>query len=255
MSFGISHYEMQGYPKSRWKDGHFYGTRKVRVAWYERDDFLEQLDTADNNGWPYVDGPTAYALARHVTIEPLPAKITGTGTGSSQASYEWALITIEYTTKGPQSDGHGAWIEEWIKPFVRYMRIDQKGLTWAAGAAAVEPGDAPALVRYGLEYHRKYHRLPSVPWQATNWVGYVNSDALIAPTISQAFPAGTLLYAGADISTRVSMSKLQRYDVKYSFLYWPGGWNKFFNPATGTFDSINVNGVLFEAFPTISFNG
>jgi len=130
----VSYGEVHGYPKSRWVRGEFFGTRKLRCAWADRADLLEELD---GDTWPYADGPYAdesdggnsYAIAREAFIEPLPAQLTADG---NMASYEYAIVTVKYSTVGPQLHSTN-WIEENLDTTVITQRIDYRGLAWGDG--------------------------------------------------------------------------------------------------------------------------
>ena len=245
----VSYGEVHGFPKSRWVNGEFFGTRKLRCAWADRADLLEELDGA---AWPYADGPYAdesdggnsYAIAREATIEPLPAQLTADG---NMASYEYAIVTVKYSTVGPQLHSTN-WIEENLDTTVITQRIDYRGLAWGDGTDLTSL-EAPYKILHGLIYSIKYYNVTAVPAAVLTYVGYINSNQVTASSLGLNFAAGKLLYAGARLSHRSSWAGSWLWDVTYYFKYHPAGWNYFWRASTNQYELIDG----FTPYPSASF--
>jgi len=243
----VSYGEVHGYPKSRWVRGEFFGTRKLRCAWADRDDLLAELD---GTSWPYADGVDE-AISREAAIEPLPAQLTADG---NMASYEYALVTVKYSTVGPQLHSL-RWIDESLTPFAFAQRMDHELLAWADGTKLAY-NEAPSRTTYGLNYMFKLYNQETVPANVYDNVGYVNANAVTAYTLNMTFPIGTLLYSSAHLSRRTSWAGSFLWDAAYYFKYHPWGWNTFPRAATNAYEAVQIakTGATFLAYPTINFS-
>jgi len=233
MSFTVSFAEMLGYPQSEWQQGEFDAERRVFVAWSDRVQFLLELDTWENAQYPYSDGP-ANAFVRHVRIQPVGKQIATYG---SYANYNYCIIQIFHSTRGPQWDHTlGVILEEQIHPAGQYQTVSTRKLKWSSDSKWVEQPDAPRSDWTLYEYTLHYQRLLYVP----NWVNIatnvVNAYPFFTKTLytaagmKLAFPAETLRYCGSSVSCTWSLGKVARYDVLARFLYKDSGWNKFWRP-------------------------
>lgn len=232
MAFSVSYAEMHGYPRSEWDQGEFDAERRVLVAWSDRVTFLNELDVYPNFLYPYADGP-AGATAKKAKIFPFGASTAASG--SSLASYQYALIQIFHTTRGPQWDTTlGVHIQERITPAAQYYMASRRKLRWYNDNAELSPNDEPRLDDTLYEYTVKYSRLLSVPAWVLTRPGVCNSNSVTCQTIPITFVPYTLRYTGATISVSWSLGLTKRYDVSASFLFKSSGWNTFWRPDGGT---------------------
>jgi len=242
---------MQGYPQGRWQDGEFDGRRQLKVAWSSAASLIASLE---NTSWPYDDGPNA-CTPRRADIKPFPGcRQRGSG---SVASYDYALVDMYYTTRGPKLHATlQQYITEDISSFSKVFRINAGALYWGDGVQ-VSQNDSPMVQNHGLRWDISYNRLTSIPSYCLGYVGYVNSNAVTSPTLGRVFAAGTLLYKGAKIRANYSWGKLARYSVTYSFYYWPYGHNKVFRSGSSSlYEYIYSDAAattLFSPYPATTF--
>jgi len=253
----VTCYEMHTYPRSKWgADGHFYGVRKLRVAWDDRADLLSELSST-TTAWPYDDGPGLAAMfpaiPREATVEPLPAKQSGSG---SIASYDWAVVTVKYSTKGPVYQiAPQVWIEERVVPYAQSMRLSNSGLTWVDGTS-LDAAEGPVVTFYGLDYQLTYYGLAVVPAAVLGLTGCTNIYPVTAYSLGCTFYPDCLLYCGAFLKRRISWDLTSLlWDVTYSFKSRPQGleWNKFPRGKHGNFQYVKKSdgNILYAYTPAI----
>ena len=220
----VAYAEMQGFPIGKWKGGYFDGRRQLKVAWLEAAALLNALE---NTSWPYSDGPNS-CTPSEATIRPFPGcQQRGSG---SLASYEYALVDVLYTTRGPRWINNQKVTEE-INPFAKALPVRPEGkLFWNDGTAVT---NNVILRENGLQYDITFNDLTSMPSAVTDYCGYANSNTVTSLTLGRSFAPETLLYVGPKVTAVYSWGHLPRYNVKYSFHYWPYGHNKVFRPGVG----------------------
>ena len=243
---GVTYGEVHGYPKSRWVNGEFFGVRRVRCAWADRVSLMDELD---GDSWPYADG-VSNAIAREAIINPLPAQLTADG---NKASYEYAIVTIKYSTVGPQLNGSD-WIEESVSPYVVTQRLDYEALEWTDGTALAYL-ESPGKILYGLQYMLKFYNVSVIPSSVLSRVGYVNSNSVNSYSLGMTFYPGRLLYGGALLTRRVSWGGSWNWDVTYYFKYHPHNWNYFWRTETNQYETVKItsSGDTFQPYPTTMF--
>lgn len=227
MSFTVSFSEMHGYPKSEWNAGEFESERRVLVAWDDRVTFLSELDTYPNFLYPYSDGPSG-ATARRARI--LPFGKSTAAAGSSYADYEYALVQIFHTTRGPSYDPNYGYIVERLMVGGRAFAVDPTNLRWASDNSDIALNDSPVLELGELEYRVSFHQQISLPSWILSRPGLCNSNVFPTAGLGIAFGAQTLKYMGSDVTATYSMSRLPRYDIYATFKYKPSGWNTYWRP-------------------------
>lgn len=241
MAFTVSYAEMHGYPRSEWNAGEFEAERRVLVAWDDRFNFLVELNAYPNFLYPYSEGP-AEATAQRAKIFPF-GKSTA-GAGSSLADYEYALIQIFHTTRGPSYNPNYGFIIERLSRAGAAIAVDPTNLRWASDSEQVLPNDAPVFDRIDLEYHVSFRQQISLPSWILSRPGLCNSNAFPTAGLGIVFAAQTLKYMGADVTAKYAMSRLPRYDIDATFKYKPSGWNTYWRPDLngGEWDTIKTAG-------------
>lgn len=238
MAITVNHYERHGWPRYRWREGQFEGERQLRVAWGDVDAFLQQLDTYPNNVWPYPGG-TDYALARAVGVRPLMARITNS---ASLASYEWAIVTVQYWSDGPQFYG-GVMIEERISPAGKHVPVNWQGLSWTSNSGtALTSEDAFSKGIYTFDYVILFKQVLSVPAWVLSRFDCVNANNVASYRLGMTFAPETLLYKAPVISSSSGLGLLTKYDVVLTYGINPQGWNKQWRAATSSYDSVYITG-------------
>lgn len=249
---------MQGYPRGKWLDGHFDGLRRLKVAWGS--DAVTMLEALEGTAWPYASGPNA-CTPWQATIKPFPnCRQQGSG---SLASYEFALVDVFYTTRGPVwNTSLGYRVQETTSSYTRVGKISPKDgstnrLYWDnAGANPIHRDDAPMGEWHGMAYKLTFSGLTSAPSGAWDYIKYVNSNVVTSYTLDRSFAPETLLYKGASIQANYAWGKLTRYGVTYSFLYWPPGHNRVFRPGYGHVDAYYREGgssVIYKTYDSAPF--
>lgn len=262
MGITVDYHELQGYPRGRWVEGHFYGERRLRVAWSDVPTFIGQIGTYPDSEWPaatYGFGVTD-ALAREILIEPLPrSQLTPAGEDELEglAVYRQARCTVRYST----SDFtwvNSALVKERFAPSIQTIRIPAALLTWSDGTPLV-PGEDITVPIAGMGYTLSFHNLVTSPPDTTDWCGYVNSNTVVTYTLGRTMAAGTLLFGGSNLTVRFGYVGGYKWSVDHNFLYRRQGWNN--HPRIGggggllTFDTLKLKstGAAVNVFPTTTF--
>ena len=222
MGTPVTYAEMQGFPQGRWNNGEFDGHRRLKVAWASAAELLSQLE---GTTWPYSTGPNN-CYGWRADIKPFPGCQQG-GSGS-EASYDWALVDIYYTTRGPTHVSHlGGYVKETLSPYTRTSRVNHSGLYWST-ATAIAANEAPTATWHGSKYQITYSNLTIPPANFLNYSGCVNSNTVASYTLSMSFLPQTLLYAGTVTSVNYGWGQSPRWSASHRFEYWPPGHNTFY---------------------------
>ena len=264
---GIEYFEMNAFPKEKEDIIRLVGerTRRLRVAWSDRGDFVDKISTPPWNTYPYDDsGATVWKTA----VIPFPNVEMGQGSAASGpkedlANYAWALVTVEYTTAIFSYGGNI--LSETLSPYTEYYPHEYRHLQWAADAEPLTPGERPKMVESGLHYKLKYYNAISIPAVALTANSCVNKVAYTMKTIGLTFGAEMLLYRGMRLAKGVyidGVSPLQP-EYNFSFVYrnghgWQGHWRQ--PKAVGAigvagWDTLEAHdGVAVKLQPTADFS-
>ncbi len=225
MSFTVNAFEMQGWPKSRWKNGQFHGERKLICDWDDRVQLLVELNMIENLVYPYPEGPSN-ALAYQADIDPQPGAQTSRPSPQTTA-YEKAVITVRYRSNWGFLVG-GDIIHERIEPTGDFHTVDYTKLYWdSSQAEQFTSGEAPGRIFYGYDYVKTFRNQVGVPSWVQSYTGFVNSNVVNAPMLQQSFEAETLLFKPPTLIDAVNFAGAPVWDI-YTRLSWvPQGWNKF----------------------------
>jgi len=249
MAISVTYYVVDGFPQSTWNSGEFVAVVKFWCAWDDRVTFIEEIGTYPDSQYGWGEGPSD-ALAREIEVRPWP-KSRQKGSGTTP-DYDWALVTVKYTTRGPRYSG-GVLADEWLQPFSMYQRLDHRQLQWS-DAAPVLPGDAPRKTFYGLEYVRKVYGADSIPAAAYNMAGYVNNNNVVSLFLGKTFGAGTLLWRPPSVHVRWNTAGAAKMDITYHMVWNPFLWNKHVRAKTGALDTIHdKNGTQVKLYPEGAF--
>lgn len=217
----VAHWEVHGFPKWKWIEGDFHGTRKVRVAWANAMSLILEIDASPS--WPYTSTGPSSALAREVTCEPLPARITPDGGNSALATYEWALLTIRYSTVGPQISG-SILVEEEYRPSSMGHLVKRSNLFWADGTP-LDTEDAFSREVFTMDYIVRFHQLTAIPSWIYSRIGTVNAGDVTSYHLGKTFGAETLRFIPPHLTITSGFALLTRYNLTLTYQHNPFGWN------------------------------
>lgn len=237
MAFTVTYTEMDGWPRGGWQAGEFDAERMIRVAWTDRAQFLAELDTYPNNQYPYADGP-ADAIVRRVKTIPFGASTAASG--SSLASYEYALIQVWHSTRGPVWNTLlSCLVQENLFPAPQLKFVSRQNLRWKSDNKEVLASDEPQLDDTLYEYVVSFSRLLTLPAWVLTRPGVCNSNSvaiLLNPTLGTwalTMQPETLKYNGCEISGKWSLGLVARWNVTASFLFKGSKWNWYWRPDGG----------------------
>jgi len=230
----VAYTEYQGSPTEKLTPTKFTAQRKLKCAWADRLTLMLEL-----RGSAYAPWPTA--LCNNCYQEPVDGKNIGTGDTSA---YEFAIIVANYET--PTYSGTSENYTENIEPFSQFLLIDSTNFCFegATVRTGLTPGDQPQGESAGLLFggcvytHTKLDVL-SVP-DIQGYLDHVNSVAITPKKSDLAnhwnFAIGTLLFCAPSIDELTSTPG--HWKITYKCKWRPQGWNKFWNPNTGLYESL-----------------
>lgn len=243
MAFTIDHHEMFGYPRARWVEGHFVGRRQIMVKnWSERWEFLKELNQAVNLPYPYSDGPTD-ALARAAAVKGFGwVARDQDGPFPRLALYEKAVVTVDYSTRGPVLIA-GQLVSERIEHSTTHKAFDTSGLRWESADSDIRV-NVGEVTRFdaGLDYVLRYHQTLGMPLWLFITPGTVNSNTVGCLTLPFSFAPYTVRYRGCVIERSAGLGMLPAFDIIVRCSIAPGTWRKFWRPQTGQYETIYIAG-------------
>jgi hypothetical protein len=251
MAISVDYAELDGWPRWAWRQGEFFGERKLLCAWDDAATLQAEIGTDPDYKWPTAEYPMGpeYALAQEIKGAPHRAEQRGSG---SFTDYEMAEVLVRYWTEGPVIY-NGQLIKEWLSPTNKMFQLDYTRFSWDGplGPDMQKPHECPPLEVHGFLYHLKYFRLAAIPAAAKLRAGCINSNAVVAPTMGMTFDPYTLKYRGCRVAHKISPGHLYTWDVHYVFEFFPFNWQYAFrstavNPVPGngfgTFEAYYVKG-------------
>jgi len=263
-TFSVDFGEMHGYPKSRWVRGEFRATRRLICDWGDRVTLLNELNTNLGSRYPYREGPIyevaplwySMAFAYAVEIDPFPAKETEDGTlstetGQSTAQYDQAVLTVHYSSSGPNwSTNRGTFITERLEPYTKHGMAAKTHLKWT---------DDKPLERdlpwswHSWEYVLTFHRLTGPPSGSLALIGTTNNN--VVGSLIGNFAIGTLLYKPPTILRTAEWGGIEKWQATYRFPIHPYGWNKHWRPNTADFENVykTSDGLQYLQYPLAAF--
>lgn len=228
-------YEQHGSHQLVVSDSGVTATLQLRVAWADRHAIIDDL-IYNGASYPYI---TDFQIpVKSVTCVPDGAKAISDGEG---LIYPEALLTVNYDTAREVSDDDI--ISESLEPNLEFFTLPHQNFRW--GSASGDPlaaEEAPGKLIVGFDYVQTRYNLASVPTTVTSELGKVNSGLVTAPQLGLSFAAGTLLYASASPSRKVTTDGDNKWTIASKFSYRPSGWNNFWRAKTQAYSSIYIAG-------------
>lgn len=249
----VDFWEIAGYPQESHDAQAFKAQRKLLCKWDERHTLRAAL-----LGWPRAWYP--YTLddrirAEGVTVEPIGLQSQSSPITPDVASYEWAIMTVDYSSpsmgqpqpypKDKDASKHNditKAISETLEPNVEALKMDYRLFEWTDGTALLED-EAPVRMVYRMAYSLTRHYQDNLPTEAVTKVGCINA-ASVTPILYDGvtFDAQTLLYVPPQLDFSVNDEGETTIDVTYRFAYKEEGWRKFWRADTKAYAQIRKTG-------------
>jgi len=189
--------------------------------------------------WPYLPPDISPAISR-IKIKLFPSALRSEGQG---IVYDMATLSCTFTT-----DIKDALSEELV-PSVRFVKQDHRGYYWRepnADPEINEPGDpiteeeAPGRQEFGMVLVRTHYDVlrENMP---TNWkafVGKVHNAPYTSLLLKDTYAEGTLRFDAPKISRTVRTDNRVQLNLTTRWSYKEQGWNKFYRPASDTYEPI-----------------
>ncbi len=232
MSVTVTYEEMQGSPQEQNSKTGGTATRQLICAWGDRWTLMQEIiDEAYENLDP------SSLIAINATSTPMLGANTGSGT---VATYEKAIVSVEYTTPKFEEDEGGDEKTESIEPYAEFLTVGSRNLRWTdTNGSPLVKDETPGILMQGLVYVFRKNFQTDLPDSVRELIGKVNVAA-ITPTSTGmegfVFEAETLLFQPPSIVRTFDSDNNLTWDVEYRFMYkpnWDGttarGWNYFWN--------------------------
>lgn len=235
MPTNVLHWEVNGQPVENWGEDEFTATRQLRCAWSDRLQLMADL-IGGRDVYPYFDSGSRLT-ARTGGAVPFGRQV---GESGVTASYETALVTINYSTKGNDKEGNqGDLYSETLEPNVEFLTLGHEDFRWgSADGEALKENEAPGRLIRSLDYLLTIYQVYAIPSAVLDLIGCVNYTSWLADLLGLTFPAGTLLYNPPQITRKITFEEIEPWTLSFRFSYRPDGWNKFWRQKTQQFESI-----------------
>lgn len=224
----VTQNEWEGYPQERFTRRAFEATRRLKCAWTDRYTLLGELIGV---AYPYASGSNAIPVA--ATIEPM-------GWITSSATYQHAIITVQYSNEVRKIDSK--FISEEFLPAKEIIELDYRDFEWSGGGALTAM-QRPRLIIPIIDIRTTFYDIAAAPTTALSLMGGVNNAPATSFTTGITFATGRLLYDSFEYGRNVSLAQADTFKIEYLFHARPVDWNYFFNPnkAGGAgFDSMKI---------------
>ncbi len=247
MAISVDYSEVSGWPKEVYSITGFAGERRVTCAWGDRHALAVGLMTPPDNIYPY---NSSGALVTHLpNVEGLRKGKQAQGPTADMASYEKAVLTVNYSTFGIATGKtpSGLLITEWTEGWTEHKTLNRAVFQWGTGAGAriLGPNEGPGKIEPGMDYILMYHSLPSLPGALLTQQGTVNNAVVSSYLLGLSFPAETVQYMSPMVKHRVTTEGSTGYEVRYRFRFKPNiqdgeakGWNWFWRAEKDAYEQL-----------------
>ncbi len=240
--------EQDSSPQENWGEDGLTATVQLICNWTERTTVAAQT-VGIRQLYPRI--PLSGARAKSSSCVPF-GQIEQAASGA--AGYGKAIVTINYESKdAPEGDDL---ISESLEPTAEFQTLDYQDFRWgSAEGTALKEAEAPGRLVRGLEYVHTRHRMLSVSPYVLSLVGYVNSDAMYAPTLGLSFAAETLLYNPPTLTKKFTSTEAEATQGVFRFTFKPTGWNTFWRQETKAYEAMyHKTTGLYTNFPSGDFS-
>jgi len=236
-------------------DGSFAATRILRVRWAFSQRLMDQLlgYTAGIYTTPATYPATDDVFVVSVTRAPEGERIDAYGPPNV---YDWAQLTVDYSTLNIQDVGGGVWAEESFAPAAEFLTRQRTDLAWdAAGQQPLGVDESPGFISRMLEWTIVQRNMSSVNADLNDYMGYVNSKEISSYATGRAFPAGTVLFNGAGQTQQYTEDGASAWTTAWVFMARPHSWNLFYRTSIADTPQkiYDANGDWWQPYPSIDF--
>jgi hypothetical protein len=257
----ITNYEMDGFPIVEQTLDAYKAVRRVMMEWSDVDTFISELVATDGL-YPY--NPSSGATVYRVKIEKLPGSTLTASGGTGMVVYDWAALTLWYSTDAPRYWSNLFYTEE-VEPYREFHTVNPVAadgttqiLKWTSNSGDnVNEGLGVTLA--GHIYVLTFYRASSIPANFFSANGYCNSSAVICYSLGMTYPAQTLLHADPYAKRHAILGGTNKWMLRYRWIYRGANsatWNHKWRPESGgSWDTVWRNGstqVIFH--PTVAFS-
>ena len=218
----------------------------LKVAWALRYDLIADI-VGNRKPYPYF---------QHCYCSGASLKSDGAASandGAQGLTYASAIVTAKYSTKIEE-----ILVSETFEPSVEYTQLDHKDFIWGVinedgGVTLSDPvkeREAPGRALFSMVLSRTIYKV--LPPLDPSWLtlpGCVNRDTYTSYLLGLEFEPETLLWMPTTLSRTIKLDGSRAYDLPIKLAYKPEGWNKFWRPKTGQYESFFYTEAYFNSLP------
>ena len=139
---------------------------------------------------------------------------------------QYAIVTAEFTRPPWAAAAEGGYFSITFQGSAQTLEIPETTFRFADGTPTLTP---IGLVVPQAQISVKRFRMPFIPdAYAAQLLGTVNNSVFVIG--NNAYPAGSLLFAGINTETEADVLGNITYTVEYMFIYNPVGWQNCIHP-------------------------
>lgn len=221
----------------------------LQTPWAKRYDLVFDI-LSNQRKWPG-GSHSLKPRAANALIQPLASSATTDGQGMV---YQDALVTVYYMVP---NDAEGTnLIAEEIEPATEFIVVDHKRLRWgAANGDPILEREAPGRISRSVRFKRTYYQRPTVHLDYLSLPGTCNQASVTSLLTGLTFAAETMMYEDPAISRTIKTDGSGlAFTLMTSFIFRPGGWNKYWRQKTNTFEEqFDYQGGRYTNYPPASW--
>lgn len=224
----IECFEVKGTAREDYSiEGGIQASVRLEVSGANRISLINDL-LANQRAWPALSAMTQPPRAYAASAVPFSTDQVVDG-----QVYTWDVyqVDVKYST-----DPTRTIVSESIEPSAEFVRLDHRFFRWASGAPLTDQ-EAPGLLKPGLILSKTYYQQTLVPNEVLTGAGKVH-NASYTSSFGLTFAAESLLYLPNPVTKTVTTAGSDGYTYTNKFSWNPYGWNKFYRPATNSWENI-----------------
>lgn len=234
----------------------------LRVPWDKRHALLANI-LNNRLDWPYRTG-----LGIRASGVSSVKGIGATNRADNKNVYNKADIAVDFsrvsvgggTGTGAPNGGEGSYVyHENIEPNGEMLKLPPSGVWksteegepdvvwqfhWGEDfiSPVVSKDEAPTKLITGLDYVIRWEGLDAVPSQILTVRDHVNEEDVVSAALGITFPAESMLCTAVHIGhSGSSGGESSKFDMEVRWSIRYEGWNKFWNPITGTWQQMYLH--------------
>ena len=218
--------QWQGYDESSTPDS-FVVNAVYTCPWADRETSKAELLDGSNSDFTWL-------ICTDVKTTPFGTVDPAGGPLTAKLSVNWKNPSLANTAgKDQVKNNWSLWTEHW-EGATEALTM-KRGLYWSDGSGPISKEDVEPFILLPLvqlTLSGKTDKISKVNLLGT--AGKVNAKAVTIKGYS--YPTETLLFEGADLDDgNPPDSDTTVWNLTYKFVHRPTNWNKYFNPALGSF--------------------